>query len=49
MKNIIFFIIVGTFWALSMIGYGHTIYTSIRDDIRREKERKSVLKYSENK
>lgn len=29
---------------LLFIGFGHMVYTSIRDDIRREKARKEALK-----
>lgn len=30
------------------IGFGHMVYTSIRDDIRREKERKEALTKAKN-
>lgn len=44
------FLTIGAFaWlVLVFIGFGHMVYTSIRDDYRREKERKETLKKADN-
>jgi preprotein translocase subunit YajC len=44
------FLTIGAFaWlVLVFIGFGHMVYTSIRDDYRREKQRKEALKKVNN-
>lgn len=48
MENLILTIGACSWFGLLFIGFGHMIYTSIRDDIRREKERKKVLNKVDN-
>lgn len=48
MANLILTISACAWFGLLFIGFGHMVYTSIRDDIRREKERKEVLKKARN-
>lgn len=43
MTNLIFTIGLCAWFALLFIGFGHMVYISIRDDIRREKQRKKEL------
>lgn len=44
MANVILMIGACALFGLLFIGYGHMVYIGIRDDIRREKERKETLK-----
>ena len=47
MEKIILYVVVGIFYVLSMTGYAYMIFSNIRDDLRREKERKEAMKMLE--
>lgn len=48
MVNLIITIVACAWLCLLFIGFGHMVYTSIRDDVRREKERKEALSKTKN-